>query len=282
MAFDYATLLAWPFATVSKHYTAADTIRYARGFGAGTGGQMAAFDRLYLRPSAPLVLPMIAVPLCDGEFWQQQPATGIVWQQIIHAEETLTMHAPMPVDATVSITQQVVDLWDRGADKGAVMAQRQCVHAADGALLATIDVTTILRGNGGFGGKAYQAERVQMPAERPPDAVLDLYSAVDADAIFKLSADIVAAANAPPGKSMMRGVGCFGTAGRAVLALVCGDAPERLKKLSVRYTGPMFTGELLRVELWHVGPGRALFRMRAPERDAPVLDHCCCEFAEAA
>ena len=282
MHLDYDKLMAWSFPEVTRHYDAADAIRFARGFGAGTGGQLAQADLPYLRPDATQALPMIAVPLCDGEFWQQHPATGIVWQQIIHAEEALTMHAPLPAAGTVRITQRIVDIFDRGEGKGAVMQQEQSVHGADGTLLATIDVPTILRGNGGFGGKPYQAGRLQMPSGRPPDAVLDLYSAVDADAIFRLSADIVAAAVTPEGKSMMRGVGCFGTVGRALLVMACDNRPRRLKKLGVRYTGPMFTGELLRVEMWRAGPGRAVFRMRSLERDAPVLDNCLVEFSEEA
>ncbi|MES2320746.1 MAG: 3-alpha,7-alpha,12-alpha-trihydroxy-5-beta-cholest-24-enoyl-CoA hydratase [Pseudomonadota bacterium] len=283
MALDYERLMAWSFPEVTRDYCVNEAIAFARGFGAGTGGQMAQADRPYLRPGTPLAMPMIAVPLCDGDFWQQHPATGIDWRQIIHAEEALTMHAALPAAGTVRITQRIVDIFDRGEGKGAVMLQEQSVCDIEGTPLATIDVTTILRGNGGFGGKPYLANRLLMPAERAPDAVLDLYSAVEADAMFKLSADIVAAAGAPSGKSMMRGVGCFGTAGRALLALVCDNQPDRLKKLAVRYTGPMFTGEALRVEMWRTVPGRALFRMLALERgNAPVLDNCFVDFSETA
>ncbi|MES2898949.1 MAG: MaoC/PaaZ C-terminal domain-containing protein [Pseudomonadota bacterium] len=283
MVLDYDKLMAWHFPEVSRDYGVADSIAFARGFGAGTGGQMAKSDRPYLRPVAPLAMPMIAVPLCDGEFWQQHPDTGIEWRQIIHAEEALTVHAPLPASGTVRIAQRIVDIFDRGEGKGAVMLQEQSVRSGAGHLLATIDVTTILRGNGGFGGKPYQSGRLKMPDERAPDASIELHAAVEADAIFKLSADIVAAAGAPRGKSMMRGVGCFGTAGRALLALACDNQPSRLKKLAVRYTGPMFTGETLRVEMWRVEAGRALFRMLAPERgDAPVLDNCLVDFSEDA
>lgn len=281
MILDYDKLMAWQFPVVTREYGPLDAIRFARGFGAGSGGEMAGADQPFLHAHAPRALPMIAVPLCDGDFWQQHPSTGIVWQKIIHAEEALTNHRPLPVSGRVVISQRIVEIYDRGADKGAVMLQKQFVHDAEGGALATIDVTTILRGNGGFGGKPWPALRVALPADRAADHVLDLYSASDSDAMFRLSADIVAASGAPAGKSMVRGVGCFGTAGRAVLALACGNEPDRLSGLGVRYAGPMYTGELLRVELWKVAPGRALFRMSAPERDAPVLDNCYVEFKES-
>lgn len=281
MALDYDKLMAWPFPVVKREYAADDAIRFARGFGAGSSASMAQADQPFLRQNDSRALPMIAVPLCDGEFWQQHPSTGIVWQQIIHAEEALTMHRPLPVAGMVAISQRIEAIYDRGREKGAVMLQKQFLHDSAGALLATIDVTTILRGNGGFGGKPWPAVRVALPADHPADRVLELHSAAEADAIFRLSADLAVASNAPRGKSMMRGVGCFGTAGRAALALACGNEPERLRRLGVRYVGPMYTDERLRVELWDLAPGRAVFRMSAPERDTMVLDNCFVDFGEA-
>jgi acyl dehydratase len=45
----------------------------------------------------------------------------------------------------------------------------------------------------------------------------------------------------------------LGFAGRAVLHSVCGGNPERLKFLSVRFTGVVYPGETLVTEGWHVG-----------------------------
>ncbi|WP_083664343.1 FAS1-like dehydratase domain-containing protein [Herminiimonas arsenitoxidans] len=276
---DYDKLMARPFPDVKRHYSAQDAIRYARGFGAGrTSGSY--IDEPFLQQDQTRALPMIAVPLADGEFWQKDPDTGIDWQQIVHAEEALTVHKPIPAQGTVVISQHIDEIYDRGPDKGAVMQQKQFLHDGQGELLATIDVTTILKGNGGFGGKAYESTRLKMPEDCAPDAVIEIMTPKEEDAIFRLSADIKISSRTGKDKAMMRGVGCFGTAGRAVLKLVCDNKPERLKRLGVRYVGPMYTDEIMRVELWHVGKGRAVFRMSARGRDALVLNHSYVEFDE--
>jgi hypothetical protein len=76
-----------------------------------------------------------------------------------------------------------------------------------------------------------------------------------------------------PGQRMLRGVGCFGLAGRAALALTCGNEPQRLRRFGVRYAGPMLSDETMRLELWHLDDTQAVFRLRAVERDAAVLSH---------
>lgn len=277
MKLDYDKLMARPFPAMVRHYSAEDAIRFARGFGAGSRPGVSA-DAPFIRARDTQALPMIAVPLADGEFWQQQPDTGIVWQKIVHAEEVLAIHQPVPVSGTVVISQRIEEIYDRGVEKGAVMLQKQFLHNEKGTLLATIDITTVLKGNGGFGGKPYAPARMSMPEDRPPDAVIEMQTPGHDDAIFRLSADIRVAADNKSGKSMMRGVGCFGTAGRAVLALVCDNRPERLKRLGVRYVGPMYTDEVMRVELWNLQKGKAVFRMSARGREAMVVNHSYVEF----
>ncbi|WP_158598031.1 MaoC family dehydratase N-terminal domain-containing protein [Noviherbaspirillum saxi] len=277
MSLDYQKLINWRFPAVTRHYTAEDAVRFARGFGAGLSGPLHESDAPYL--SGRKALPVIAVPLTDGEFWQQNPETGIDWRQIIHAEEALTMHRPLPAQGGVVITQRVEEIFDRGTEKGAVMLQKQFLHDENNVPLASIDVTTVLRGNGGFGGKSYEPAKVRLPEDRAPDATVEIVTPSERDAIFRLSAEIKAAASAGNGKSMMRGVGCFGLAGRGVLQLACDNQPERLKRLGVRYAGPMYTDEVMRIELWHVQPGMAVFRMWSVGRKALVLNNCYVEFS---
>lgn len=273
--FDRERLLARAFPPEPRQWSAAQAVRWGRDFGAGLPGELAGHDARFLDAQQALALPMIAVPLCDGEFWQQQLDTGIDWRRIVHAEEVLTLHRPLPLAGQALLTQAITDIRDRGADKGASMVQRLTLTEPGGLPYADVDVTTVLRGNGGFGGPPPDATRPAPLPERTPDASIDIRTPSAAGTSFCLSAELKVGAglSLQPGQRMLRGVGCFGLAGRAVLALACGNDPQRLRRFGVRYGGPMFSDETMRLELWHVGQGQAVFRMRAVERDAAVLSH---------
>ena len=60
-------------------------------------------------------------------------------------------------------------------------------------------------------------------------------------------------------------------AARAVLALCCGNDPARLAAIAVRFTAPVFPGEVLRTEIWQDGD-RIAFRTLATGRETTVLD----------
>ncbi|PAU86120.1 hypothetical protein CK507_16800 [Pseudomonas sp. WN033] len=282
MTINYKTLMARQFAPFTRHYSRAESIHYARGFGAGMDTEQAGDDEPWLDPDNPKALPMMAVALADGDFWQQDPATGIVWQKIVHSAESIRVHNPLPPEGSVVITQGIKDIFDRGAERGAVMIQEQELSDLQGNPLVSIEVTTVLKGNGGFGGQPPTGSRPDPLPDRTPDGVMDLSTPTANDTAFRLTVDLDVASTDSEGakKSMIRGVGCFGLAGRAALKMACANQPERLKAFGVRYAGPMFTGETMRLALWRVSPGMAVFRMDAVERNQPVLSHGFIEYSD--
>lgn len=281
MPLDYQKLMSRPFAAITRTYGKADSIRFARGFGAGIDPLWTSTDSHFIEDNTALqALPMSAVALADGEFWQQDPQSGIAWQQMVHAQESLRIHRPLPAEGTVVVTQKIQDIFDRGPEKGALMVQNQWLSDEQGNPLASIEVTTVLRGNGGFGGKLPPPARPEPIPERAADAVLQIKTPVGADTLFRLSSEIAVAARTDTANQhyMLRGLGCFGLAGRGALKMACDNNPNCLRAIGVRYAGPMFTNETMRLEMWYVRPGHALFRMHACERDAPVLSYGFIEF----
>lgn len=272
MPLDYQKLIDRPFAPFTRRYGPADCIRFAQGFGAGVDPAWAEADHPFLQEGPDLqALPMAAVALADGEFWPMDPDTGIAWQQIIHAAETLTLHRPLPTAGSLTVTQRIDEIFDRGAERGAELVQVLHLHDEHGNAAASIEVSMILRGNGGFGGRANDRPRPAPLPQRPADEVLLIKTPTADDTPFRLSAEISVAAENP--QPMIRGLGCFGLAGRGVLKLLCGNQPAKLRSLGVRYAGPMFVGETMRLEVWKQEPGHAVFRMHAVERDVPVLGY---------
>lgn len=278
MVLDYQKIKQRRFAREVRPYQRAELVRFAQGFGAGLPGPLQQQDQRYLGDAAQ-ALPMAAVALADGEFWQADPAAGLNWRQIVHAEEAIEVHRPLPPDGTVLVDHRVDEIYDRGPERGAMMVEELALGSPAGERLVTIRVITVLKADGGFGGSAEGAPKpVPVPADRPPDLSIELLTPRAADQpAFLLSTELAIASAAPgkvPGQRMMRGLAAFGVAGRGVLGLACGNDPGRLRRLSVRYAGPLFTDETVRLELWRLEPGRVAFQMRAIERDAPVLQHC--------
>ena len=66
----------------------------------------------------------------------------------------------------------------------------------------------------------------------------------------------------------------------ALVKLACGNDPQKLKRMQLRFSAPVFPGETIRTEIWRTGPGKAAFRCRVPERDAVVLNNGYAEVRE--
>ncbi|HEX4597992.1 MAG TPA: MaoC/PaaZ C-terminal domain-containing protein [Burkholderiaceae bacterium] len=291
---DYETLMRWPLAPVTQTYAERDTILYALGLGVARSNPVPSADLPYVYEDAPgglQALPTLAAVLATGAFWMQDPATGIDWRRVLHGEQRLEIHRPVPRAATVVAEHRVDALLDKGAGKGAVMLlSRRLYEQRSGDLLATVGSTVLLRGDGGFGGRSDGAPRPHpLPDTRPPDLVYDHVTRPEQAMLYRLSGDLnplhvdaqiaLAAGFAQP---ILHGMCSYGMAGRAVIALLCDNDPARLRRLDLRFASPLFPGETVRTELWIEAPGRAAFRARVRERDEVILNNGLAEFKLAA
>jgi acyl dehydratase len=291
---DPDRLMRWPLPPVTQTYTERDSIVYALGLGVATSD---ALDPALLRfiyegaPGGLAALPSMAVVLATGPFWMQDPATGIDWQRILHGEQTLRLHKPLPAAGTVIGEHRIDAIYDKGAGKGALMLlSRRLFDAASGDLLATVGSSVFMRGDGGFGGRSVGAPQPHpLPAERAPDLLLDLPTRPDQAVLYRLSGDLnplhidtAVARAAGFERPILHGLCSYGIAARAVLALLCGNEPARLKRLDLRFASPVYPGETIRTEVWFEAPGRAAFRARVVERDQLILNNGLAEFEPAA
>jgi acyl dehydratase len=279
MAIDPDKLLNWPFREVVQSYTKRDTILYALGVGLS----MDPVDEAQLRytyEDGLCALPSMAVVLAGPGFWVRDPKSGIDWVKVLHGEQGLEIHKPLPAEATVAATARVTDVIDKGAGRGALLLQERTVYdTATGDKLATLTSTTFARGDGGFGGKSEGGRRVHALPERAPDAVCDLPTLPQAALIYRLSGDYnplhadpkvarAAGFKAP----ILHGLCTLGVAAHAILKVQCGYDPARFKSLALRFSAPVYPGEAIRTEMWRDGHVVS-FRARVVERDVVVLNN---------
>ncbi|WP_091908598.1 MaoC/PaaZ C-terminal domain-containing protein [Chitinasiproducens palmae] len=286
MTIDYQTLKNWPFPPLEHRYTARDAVLYSLGLGYGTDPlDPRDLPFVYDSDAKDLrVSPTFANVLGYPGFWAKHPGTGIDWVKLLHGEQTLRLHHPLPREATVIGQSRVAKIVDKGPGKGAlVLIERTITDKASGVLLATVEQLNFCRGDGGYSASGQPSdEPIPTPPplpERAPDDVCDLVTRPESALIYRLSGDDnpihvdpEAARNAGFERPILHGLATYGVAGRAVVRVACDNRPERLAMLYTRFSAPVYPGETIRTEMWRDG-GTVWFRSRALERDVMVLNN---------
>jgi acyl dehydratase len=284
---DARRLLARRFAPIEHSYGYRESQLYALGLGFGADpldeGQLryvyegAAGDALQ-------AVPTMANVLAYPGFWAREPDTGIDWRRVVHAEQQIVLHAPLPALGRVVGENRVSALWDRGAGKGAFLQQQREVRdVGSGQLLATVTQLNLLRGDGGFGegGSEGAPPAPHAVPDRAPDAVCDLPTLPQAALIYRLSGDYnplhADPAHARAGgfeRPILHGMATMGVAAHAVLRTLLAYDATRFAAMRARFTAPALPGDTLRTELW-VDRSVVSLRVTALERGVVVLNNAC-------
>lgn len=292
---DYDTLKNWQFPEIEHSYTADDTMLYALGVGMGANP----LDERQLRfvndsrPGTPLALPTMAVVLGYPGSWMRDARAGIDFSTIVHGEEGVVWHRPIPAAGTVVSKHRITHVVDKGAGRGALVTyDKDLFDKASGALLATVTHTTFCRSEGGFSAANGRSDSAPPPPSRPPDrepdAVVDLPTLPQQALIYRLLADRnplhsdpETARRAGFERPILHGLCTWGIAARALLERWCDHEPGRLASMFARFSAPVFPGETLAVEMYRMPSGggtrdgettRIAFRARIRERGRIVLD----------
>jgi len=285
MAINYEKLRARPFPDVVQSYTFKDTILYALGL--GLGQDPLAPDQLrHVYEEGLVALPTMGVVLAGPGFWLREPDTGVDWPQVLHGEQGLVIHRPLPPEGSVIGRLRIDEIVDKGPGRGALIyTTREVRDAATQELLCSLTSTSFLRGDGGFGGPTGPIRHPHPVPDTPPEAYADWTLGAHAALLYRLSgdfnpvhADPKVAAQAGFRQPILHGLGSYGVACWSIARLLCGGRAERLRRLDLRFTSPVYPGETLRTEIWRLGTGAAAFRVRVPARDVVVLNNGLAEF----
>ncbi len=279
MAFDPQVILNWKFPETEHAYTEKDTILYALGLGCGADPEEPG-DLKFVYEKGLAALPTMAVVLAYPGNWLESKESTADYSKVLHGEQYLTLHRPLPPSGIVVGVGRIVDLLDKGKEKGAVLyAERKLIDKATGEPVATMVSAAMLRGDGGFGGKSGPQPPPHKLPETAPSKSVDIRTYANSALIYRLSgdrnplhADPKAAAAGGFKTPILQGLCSYGVAGRAVIAACCGNDPARLKSLQVRFSSPVVPGETIRTEMWPDG-ARISFRARVVERDVVVLNN---------
>lgn len=235
-------------------------------------------DYLY-EARGPRVLPTFAVIPAYGPVSQLFVKTQCDMTRLVHGGQTLRLHRQLPPAGTLLTTGKIEGIYDMKKLAQVVLSTRTTLN---GEPCFDTEWSLLVRDAGGFGGPRPPKQEIPKLAEgqrdapsfsaeqttRPEQALLyrltgDL-NPLHADPAFALAAGF---GQAP----ILHGLCTYGFVGRALLQHACAGDPARLKSFSVQFRKPVWPGDVLLTQGFHVGGGRYVLDTCASGRPDPVL-----------
>lgn len=277
MPLDIQALRDWRFPTLTHSHTEVDTLLYGVSLGFGQDptdpGQLSFAYEARLQ-----AVPTMAAILCHPGPWSADPRFGITRAKVVHGEQRVFLHRPLPVAGTLQTTPRILAVEDKG-DKGALIhVARTLRDIADGAPVASILHSTFCRADGGFGSGFGTAPISHRLPDRAPDLCIDLPTRPEAALLYRLNndrnplhADPDYARRAGFDRPILHGLCSYGMAARALLHGLLDHDATLLRSVEARFSAPFYPGETLSFEIWRDG-NLASFRALVRDRGVRVLD----------
>jgi acyl dehydratase len=275
MSLDHS-LVGQPGPSHEKSWTSKDALLYAIGVGAGLDNPLGELEFTTENSEGieQQVLPTYGVLVA------QAPAARSIGEfdraMLVHAEQYVELHRPLPVAGTVRTSAMVTGIYDKGSG-GLVESESVAVDAATGEPVITTRSGTFIRGEGGFGGDRGTSEPWHLP-DRAPDHRVVYPTRPEQALLYRLSgdrnplhADPKFAARGGFSRPILHGLCTYGFTGRALLHELCGGDPARFVSMGGRFSAPVLPGETLVVSIWTGGDGTGAFQT-AKEDGTVVID----------
>lgn len=244
-----------------KSWSSTDCILYALGVGAGTidpAGFELEFTTENSADVVQKVLPTFASILGAGRGPRASLGTFDP-AMLVHAEQSIELHGPIPTDATVTTTSTLTAIYDKGSG-ALVRSEAVSVDARNGQPLFSTGAGLFIRGEGGFGGERGPSSDKEPFPSRAPDEVVTYTTRPDQALLYRLSgdrnplhSDPAFAKRAGFDRPILHGLCTYGFTGRALLHTMCGSDPGRLRSMYGRFSRPTYPGDTLRISIWADG-----------------------------
>jgi acyl dehydratase len=278
MPIDREKVLAHEFPSGRGGYTRDDVILYQLGIGAGVAPtEPNELDYVYEKSLK--VLPSFATVARSGAGASlfDVPALKFDPRLLLHGEQDVEIHRPLPPEAELTGRSRIADVFDKG--KAALVVVEVVASDAAGPLF-TNRMSLFLRGEGGFGGPR-GPEVGNEPHDRAPDGVVVSQTLPQQALLYRLCGD-KNPLHADPEfakaggfeRPILHGLCSYGIVCKAVVDGALGGDPTRVARWQARFRGVAFPGESYETRFWREGE-RILVEAWSQERGQIILSNGC-------
>ena len=188
-------------------------------------------------------------------------ASDEIRSRVVHYEQDFVLHRPLAGGMRVRSSATPIALL--GRPNGTSLVIRTETRSEEGELLNEQYVTEFFRGVDAPQSVGERAPDHRLEADGAPVAEISYtvaedqtvrYAAASGDHFAIHLDDEFARSVGLPGR-IVHGLCTMAFTGRAVLEAAGVDDPERMRRLAVRFSAPLFPGEQLTTRIWDLGGG---------------------------
>ena len=258
-------------------YTKDQVILYHLGLGAGVP-QTDPGELEYCYEKNLKVLPSFGVIPTFGAMGGLGSVPGLEFNfaMLLHGEQDLEIHQPIPPEATITNRGKVAEIWDKG--KAALVVLQVDTTDESGKPLFTNRFSLFLRGEGGFGGEPGPKAGNEAP-DRAPDGTVEVKSLPQQALIYRLSGDKNPLHADPEFAKMggfdapiIHGLCSYGIVCKAIVDEVLNGDVSKVARYQARFAGVAWPGETYVIDYWKEGD-KILIQARSKERDAKIISN---------
>ncbi len=280
MPIDKEKALAAVFEPAEGSWSQDDVILYHLGLGAGLEKPTDAKELEYTYEKNLKALPSFGVvPVFDalGKGMAGTPGISVNFALVLHGEQDIEIHKPIPVSAQVVNQPRIAGIYDKG--KAALIIMEVTTSEKGGDKLFTNRFSIFARGEGGFGGDAGPKAGNAAP-ERAPDKVVESRTLPNQALLYRLSGDKNPLHADPEFAKLggfdvpiLHGLCSYGVVCKAVVDTMLDGDVSKVARYQARFAGVLFPGETIVTSMWKEG-NQILVAAKSKERDAAVISNC--------
>lgn len=223
------------------------------------------------------VCPTYAVVPILGPLMKVLPKFNVPLKTVLHGEQVIFLERAIPAQGVLLTTVTVPAVYDKG--KAALLIVETETADKAGNLLFRARASLFCQGLGGFGGDPGPKSQVrEIPKGRKTAFEISQKTGEYQAALYRLSGDLnplhidpMAASFSGFPRPILHGLCTFGFAGRAVLEGACGNDVGRLKEYGVRFSAPVFPGDVITTRGWNMGGG--MYHLQVSTERGDVLSN---------
>jgi 3-hydroxyacyl-CoA dehydrogenase/3a,7a,12a-trihydroxy-5b-cholest-24-enoyl-CoA hydratase len=229
------------------------------------------------------VNPAVTMIFTQGKNGVTAPGLNFGLDRVLHGEQYTELKRPLPTKSKLTTKATVKNIYDKG--KGAVVVTEFISYDEHGDEVVKNELSTFVRGAGGWGGERGPSADVNVPPDRAPDKVVEDKTSDNQALLYRLSGDWNPL-HADPAfakafgfeKPILHGLASFGFSTRHVVQAFAPDGnPDYVKSIKARFASTVLPGQTLVTEMWKESDTKILFRTKLKETGGVVISNAALE-----